>query len=84
MKKKRRNRSDSFAVASPISPSDSRVLDKQSRYGPDNWKPGQIPTRGLRVVTGPISDPQSTSYGESLGVERPRNRGHGKPREGDL
>lgn len=81
MKKKRRNRAE---AASPVNPSDSRVLDKQSRYGPDHWKPGQIPTRGLRVVTGPISEPQSTSYGESLGVERPRNRGHGKPREGDL
>lgn len=82
MKKKRRNKPD--YIADTVSPSDSRVLDKQSRYGPDNWKPGQIPTRGLRVVTGPISDPHSTSYGESLGVERPRNRGHGKPRDGDL
>lgn len=81
---KRKHRSTEAPSPSPVSePSQSAALKKQDRYGSEPWQPGEIPTRtgSLRPITGPL-DAKRAPYGEFLGVEKPTNRGHGKPREG--
>lgn len=63
----------------------SAVLKKQPRYGDENWQPNEIPTRGsLRPVYGPLVDRPKSAYNERMGIERPTNRGRGKPRDGEF
>lgn len=76
-----------MTVPSPVSiefnPAPDPGLKKQSRYGNDPWKPGEIPVRTGAMI--PVIEPLNAArapYGEFMGVERPARRGNGKPREG--
>lgn len=55
-------------------------LKKQSRYGSDPWKPGEIPTRtgSLRPITGRL-DEKPAAYGQFMCVRKPDSSGRGKP-----
>jgi hypothetical protein len=54
------------------------ALKKQSHYGCDEWKPGEIPTRtgSLRPVITPTGQSRQP-YGEFMGVQKPTSTGKG-------
>jgi hypothetical protein len=73
--KRKRNK---LLVKSPaVEPSS---LKKQSCYGSEPWKPGEVPTRGTIFQIRP-TECGTMPYGESMGVHLPCSRGQGKPRK---
>ena len=59
-----------MAAADPAYP--SSALKKESGYGHEPWKPGELPVKGgsLRKVIGRLDDSTRTPYGEYLGVQK--------------
>ena len=64
-----------MAAADPAYP--SSALKKESGYGHEPWKPGELPVKGgsLRKVIGRLDDSTRMPYGEYLGVQKPDSSG---------
>ena len=69
------------AVIGDFKPPPENALKKQSRYGSDNWKPGEIPTRNGTLISVITPDGQAEQpYGEFMAVQKPKGRGKGWPK----
>ena len=79
MARKHRNE----AVPTPLSQGSTPYeLKKQSCYGDEPWKPGEIPIKdgfSQIPVIAPMEDVQRTARREYSGVERPTSRGRKYP-----
>lgn len=76
------------AISSPlmvpgavVPPDADGQLEKQSCYGREPWKPGEIPTRAGSRITAYGNFDSREPYGQFLQVERPTPHGKGKPDE---